>query len=46
VSALLVFPSALLFGFFMLRSQNVIPGTIFHAVLNITVTVFFQPAAS
>jgi len=42
---LLIFPLGLLFGFFMLRSQNVIPGTLFHAVLNLS-PIFFLPAAT
>ncbi len=46
VGALLIFPFGLLLGFFMLRSQNIIPGTLFHAVSNMLSVVFFQPAAS
>lgn len=34
VSALLLFPISLLFGYMMLRSQNTIPSSIFHLLMN------------
>ena len=41
VSAILLFPVSLLFGYMMLRSQNIIPSSIFHLLVNWS-TLFWQ----